>query len=102
MIHQLTYRQKSDGYNLNCNVYVDPCKIIYIQKNLVVKRRSPTECAQHLFVHPSPHFFLPKRLNFLSFFAELGSGRAAEVVEGVGRVWALAPEGPEASSTVGS
>lgn len=55
-------------------------------------------------IAPSPcsssfHFFLAKRPNFfsLSFLAELGSGRAVEE-EGAGRLWALAPEGPDASS----
>lgn len=74
-----------------------------IKKNLVIKS------LLWLIVHKyyplistplSSHFFLAKRLNFfsLSFLAELGSGRAAEE-EGAGRVWALAPEDPDASST---
>lgn len=48
-----------------------------------------------LIVHKYYFLFL------LSFLPELGSGRAAEEeeeVEGAGRLWALAPEGPDASS----
>lgn len=55
------------------------------------------------------HFFLAKRLNIFSFsfFAEVGSGRAAEeeeevvvvVEEGGGRLRALAPEGPDSASS---
>lgn len=78
----------------------------------MIKKLSLTDCTQILSLptlpwqppHPdglpiSFHFFLAKRLNFfsLSFLAELGSGRAVEE-EGGGRLWALAPEGPDASS----
>lgn len=83
---------------------------IYIKKgeNPVIpkkktKKNAHSDCTQTL-QSGLLHFFLTKRLNFFSFsfLAEAGSGGAADEEEGAGRVWALAPEGPNGSSAAGS
>lgn len=75
----------------------------------MIPKKNPKKKTLTLIVHKTLrsdllHFFLTKRLNFFSFsfLAEAGSGRAANEEEGAGRVWALAPEGPDASSAAGS
>lgn len=63
MIHWLTYRRKSDGFNLNYNTCVNPRKIIYIY--MYFKKSSDKKLALTLFDTPFLSLLLGKATELL-------------------------------------
>lgn len=64
MIHWLTYRRKSDGFNLNYNICVNPRKIIYIYI-CILKKSSDKKLALTLFDTPFLSLLLGKATELL-------------------------------------